>query len=61
MTISIDAASLPDLDGLRRFRDGGVEEVIIRAQMFRSTDKTLAGTLDNLNRFAETVLYPTNQ
>lgn len=61
LEISIDAASLPDLDALRRYRDGGVEEVIIRAQMFRSADKTLEGTLDNLTKFAETVLYPTNQ
>ena len=61
LEISVDVTAIPDKGGLLRFRDAGVDMLIIRNRLFTSADKTLQGTLDNLSRFAETVIYPAKE
>jgi probable F420-dependent oxidoreductase len=58
LEISIGPNIAPDLDEVRRFRDAGVDRIVLRAQLFASRDKSLERTLDNLSRFADEVMYP---
>jgi probable F420-dependent oxidoreductase len=59
--ISVDITKVPDADTIRRFRDAGVERLVMRHRMFSSADKTLQGALDNLTRFAETAMHPASE
>jgi probable F420-dependent oxidoreductase len=58
MDISVGLVTLPDLDTVRRFHDAGVDRLILRGSLFAAADKQIATSLGNLERFAETVMYP---
>lgn len=57
LEISVDVTTVPDRDALLRFRDLGVDGLIMRNRMFTSADRTLQGVLGNLTRFAEEAMY----
>jgi probable F420-dependent oxidoreductase len=61
LDIGVDVTAVPDLDALLRFRDAGVDRIIMRNRMFSSADKSLEGALDNLTRFAETAMLPAKE
>lgn len=54
--ITVSPDTLPSLDEARRFRDVGVDRLVIIAKFFSGGQKTLEASLDGLDRFADTVM-----
>src|SRR5205807_1267865 len=53
-TVSPD--NLPSLDDVRRFRDSGVDRLVLLARALSGGAKTLEASLDGLSRFADSVM-----
>lgn len=54
--ITVSPQTVPDFDQVRRFRDAGVDRIVLIAKELADGKKTVEATLDGLSRFAETVM-----
>lgn len=54
--ITVSPETVPDIDQIHRFRDAGVDRIVLIAKELAAGKKTVEATLDGLNRFAETVM-----
>ncbi|TAL02616.1 MAG: LLM class F420-dependent oxidoreductase [Rhodospirillaceae bacterium] len=59
--ISLDPNSIPSIDEIRRYRDAGVDRLVLIARALAGGGKTLEASLDGLTRFAETVMSRIDQ
>lgn len=56
LEISVGQDRVPSLDEILRFRDAGVDRLVIIGKLLWEGGKTLESKLDGLNRFAENIL-----
>lgn len=54
LKVTIEAESLPDGDTLQRYRDAGVDRIMLNARLLSGGEKTIDAALDGLERLSDT-------